>query len=249
MNRIFPVAASLLLFGAGASAAPPPRVAPAQKAYHPLGYPAGAMKKGIEGNVIVAGEITPTGGVTGLHVLASSSPMLESAAEQQVSRWTFTPGTRAGKPVAVTLNAFVRFRKDGAAPQGAPAPGALPAPIVGNLVVTPADSAGNPSAPEGFAIEKGDAGMAGALTVDLPKTSKPHQYRIAVTDVFPSGREIPVAQQTISGGNTPASASVSFTFHRTIDPASRNETGLHRLRVRVDGRDAGGAEYRVAGGR
>jgi TonB family protein len=238
----------VLSIAAAASAAPPVRVAPVQKPYHPLAYPTEAIKKGVEGNVIVAGEITPNGTVAGIHILASSSPLLDEAAKAQVSHWTFQPGTRAGRPVPVTLNAYVRFRKDRAAPQGVPAPGTLPAPIVGNLVVRPADAAGNPSGPEGFAVEKGDAGVSGDLTIDLPKTPAARSYKVSVEDVLPSGRSIPITRQTVSGGNTPASAAVSFTFHRSFDPTARGEAGLHRLRVSVNGRDAGGAEYRVAAG-
>lgn len=237
-----PAAAAALTAALGAApAAPPARVAGPSKMVTSPPFPPEAMKKNVEGNVVLSGEITTTGDIAGLEVLATSSPLLTPTARQYIGRWKFTPSTEGGKPVAMILNAVVRFRTDRSRLMDT---GTLAAPIVGNFIIQPSDLSGRPTAGEGFAIEPGDGGMTGVLDLDLPKAQGDRAFHLIITDVFPSGKTATLLNQS-----TASTTSIySITVFRAIDAKSRDEQGVHTIRVSVDGRDAGGARYRVSPG-
>ena len=240
------VAAALALWAGGLAAAPR-REAGTPKATRMPSYPAEARRQKVEGNVVVTGELTKEGSVSGLTVLRSSSPILEPTALKTVGGWKFSPATLDGKPVTVILNAVVRFRKDRGKPGKGLDPGTLPAPIVGNLVVSPGSSSALATAPEGFAVLPGDKGVRGELDLDVPATPSPRDYRIVVTDVGSSGRSVKVVEKTLRAGGSPEKSTVSLVLFRPLDASDKAERGLHTLRVSVDGVDAGGARYRVEG--
>jgi TonB family protein len=205
-------------------------------------YPAEAKKQNVEGNVVLTGEITPEGKVAGLKVLNSSSPLLNQRAIEFVSRWSFGAPSENGKPIAICLNTVVRFRKDKAK---ALDPGALPAPMTGNLTLFPVPVKGlaNP-ADEGFPVERDDRGIRGLLDLDVPASLSPKSYKVVLTDVGPSGKAIPLLEKAVNGGGR-GSTTISLSFFRAIRADDRAEKGLHTVRVVVDGRNAGGAQYRV----
>jgi len=74
-------------------------------------YPKGALKKGIEGRVIVELVIDRTGHVSHTHVLRSI-PDLDAAALKCVKAWIYKPGTKGGQPVPTVVAAQVDFRID-----------------------------------------------------------------------------------------------------------------------------------------
>ncbi|MGH9443029.1 MAG: energy transducer TonB [Thermoanaerobaculia bacterium] len=205
-------------------------------------YPAEAKKRKVEGNVVLSGEITSEGKVTGLKVLASSSPLLDQAALRYVSTWGFGAAKEDGKPVAIRLNTVVRFRKDrGKANET----DSLPAPIVGNLALYPLPGKGeaNP-ADEGFPIERDDRGVEGVLDLDIPASFSPKNYTVDVTDVGPRGKITLLMQKGVSAGRKGISTR-TLSFSRSFHAGDSAEKGLHTIRVTVDGLNAGGAQYQV----
>ena len=240
-SRILPLAA--IAFAASsapaATPAPPPgRHAGSAKMVSSPPFPAEARNKGIEGNVVLTGQITRDGAVAGIEVLASSSPLLTDTARRYIEKWKFAPAVEDGKPVPLTINAVVRFRKDRARVSD---PGSLAQPIIGNLVLTPADLSGKATASEGFPVEPRDGGVRGLLDLDLPKAMEKAKFRLVVTDVFPSGKSEVILNQAAA-----ATGSIyAVTLYRAIDARRREEQGVHTMKVSVDGRDAGGARYRV----
>ena len=76
-----------------------------------LRYPEEAMKKGIQGRVIVTFTIRKDGSITDIHVPKPVDPLLDAEAERVVSdmpKWT--PGKQKGKPVSVKYTIPVTFR-------------------------------------------------------------------------------------------------------------------------------------------
>jgi len=244
-SRFAPLAAAAAALAASALFAfdppAPGRTAGSAKMISSPPFPSDALKKGIEGNVVMSGVITADGSVSGLEVLASSSPLITETAVHYIEKWKFAPAVESGKHVPLTINAVVRFRKDRSKVTD---PGTLAEPIVGNLVLTPADLSGKATATEGFPIEARDSGVRGLLDLDLPKAMAHAKFRLVVTDVFPSGKsEVILDQAAMATGPI-----YTVTLYRAIDARHREEQGVHTLKVAVDGRNAGGARYRVVAG-
>lgn len=206
----------------------------------PAAFPPAAEKKGVIGNVVLTGEVTPQGQVAGLTVAASSSPLLDGAAIRHVQKSTFAAGRENGAPVSTLLNVVVRFRNDRAKPGET---GTMPSPILGNFAVMPAGADGRPAGPEGFEVENGDRGVRGELDIDVPKALVGKSCRVQVVDRFPGGKTVSVLDRAL----TPTeAASLGAIVFRAIDPSRREEQGIHVLAVTVDGKNAGSARYRVA---
>lgn len=238
----------LALRAASARGADLPRVPATARPVRSVPYPPEAAAQRIEGNVVLTGTMTANGEVTGLRALASSSSVLTPAALGFVSHWKFKPATEGGKSVPLTLNAVVRFRKDARAKPGVGLdPGTMPAPMVGNLMLSPGGPQGQSKSLEGFPVEAQDASITGALDLDLTKASASKSCRLVVTDVFPSGRRVTLLDRTVSGGGTEGTYAAAVTFHRLIRAADPAEKGAHLVNVQIDGRDAGGGMYTVAG--
>src|SRR5215471_10603293 len=108
---------TLLLGAASIALATGKRTAAVAKPTRAAPYPPDALS--VEGNVVLTGEVTAAGDVKDLKVHATSSPKLTPAAIDSVSRWKFVPATEDGKPVPITLNAVVRFRKEVGRTRGA----------------------------------------------------------------------------------------------------------------------------------
>jgi TonB family protein len=238
---VIPIA--MTLPAAAASAAPTVRTPPKAKLISTPPYPPEARKKGVEGNVVLAGEITADGKVAGMKVIASSSPLLERAALAYVSRWAYaSPAKENGNPVAIRLNTVAHFVKDRTRPKD---PVSLSSPIAGNVALypIPAHGAANPAF-EGFPIEADDRGIAGVLDLDLPASFSPKAYTVDVTDVGPGGKVTLLLEKSVKAGSRNSTVSLPFS-HST--EAARRERGLHTVRITVDGANAGGAQYQIGG--
>jgi len=231
---------------AAAAASLPLLAAPKREAgniaFPPAPYPEEARRKGIEGNVVVTGDIMPDGKAGDLRVLATSSPVLVEPALAHLRRTKFPPGKEDGKIVPTILNATVRFRDDR---NRIADTGSMPAPIVGDLSVMPAGADGKPTGPEGFAVGPSDAGVRGQLVVDVPKSSVGKTLRVVVTDRFPGGKALVVLDRRETADQR---AGIGMEIFRRVDPGKAEERGIHNLEVAVDGRPAGGARYRVGPG-
>lgn len=71
-------------------------------------YPAQAQADRVQGVVIIAAIIDPSGSVANARILRSI-PALDEAALSAVSRWQFTPTLLNGAPVAVLMTVTVNF--------------------------------------------------------------------------------------------------------------------------------------------
>jgi len=104
-----------LTFGAGPYLGPPAGLQ-ADNGFVPLSrqppqYPYKAAHRGIEGWVRVAFEVTATGNVDHVEVIASDPPgVFDNAAIRAVSRWRFKPRIVDGKAVPGKASQVVEFR-------------------------------------------------------------------------------------------------------------------------------------------
>jgi TonB family protein len=71
-------------------------------------YPAQAQTDRVQGVVIIAAIVDPSGSVANARILRSI-PALDEAALSAVSRWQFTPTVVNGAPVAVLMTVTVNF--------------------------------------------------------------------------------------------------------------------------------------------
>ena len=74
-------------------------------------YPTAALRRGMEGVVVLLAEIDAQGAVTRVRVLESSGyGLLDRAAQDGVAKWRFQPATEGGKPVPGAARVPIRFR-------------------------------------------------------------------------------------------------------------------------------------------
>jgi protein TonB len=88
----------------GGDIRPPRKVSGANPAYPPL-----AIAARLEGLVVLECTIAPDGRVVDLRVLRGH-PLLDAAAVQAVSGWTYVPTLLNGRPVSVLMTVTVRFQ-------------------------------------------------------------------------------------------------------------------------------------------
>jgi protein TonB len=67
-------------------------------------YPAEMKEKGIEGRVVAQFTVTPTGDVTEIEIESATRPEFADAVLECLKDWTYTPGTKNGKPVSVRMS-------------------------------------------------------------------------------------------------------------------------------------------------
>lgn len=73
-------------------------------------YPPTAVKKGLEGTVILLLEIDENGKLTGSEIVRSSGHrLLDKAALRAVGKWSFSPGKIGEKAVSGSVTAEIRF--------------------------------------------------------------------------------------------------------------------------------------------
>ncbi len=74
-------------------------------------YPLKARRKGMEGVVHLAVEVSAQGNPESISIMTSSGHrLLDREAKRTVSKWKFHPATRGGQPVSSTLEVPIRFR-------------------------------------------------------------------------------------------------------------------------------------------
>ncbi|MFA6234732.1 MAG: TonB family protein [Bacteroidota bacterium] len=73
-------------------------------------YPKEAVRKGLEGTVIVETDIDEDGRVADCRVVKSVHPLLDAAALHAVKSVSFIPGQRNGKPLEATISIPIKFR-------------------------------------------------------------------------------------------------------------------------------------------
>lgn len=77
----------------------------------PVDYPASAVAAGEEGTVLIALEVDASGRARDVSVQESSGyPRLDDAALHSVTRWSFRPATREGRPRSQRILVPVAFR-------------------------------------------------------------------------------------------------------------------------------------------
>jgi len=90
----------------GTAAQIPPRL----RDNRPPDYPLEALRRGLEGTVLLRVHVAADGRVAKVEVLDSSGhPILDAAAVRAVSSWQFAPATRGGRPVPAVVRQPVRF--------------------------------------------------------------------------------------------------------------------------------------------
>jgi TonB family protein len=72
-------------------------------------YTQEAKDAGIEGTVVIQGEVSPDGVAQNISVAKSLDPGLDANAVTAVSQWRFKPGMKDGEPVTVAVKIEVNF--------------------------------------------------------------------------------------------------------------------------------------------
>jgi periplasmic protein TonB len=73
------------------------------------GYTEAAKKAGIQGTVPLECVVLPNGTVADVKVVRSLEPGLDENAVKALRKWTFKPGTKDGKPVAVKVSVDMTY--------------------------------------------------------------------------------------------------------------------------------------------
>ena len=88
-----------------------PDIAGGMGAYYiHIDYPEEAIDKGIEGRLVLAFVVEPTGKPSEIEVLRSLHPLCDSAAVDALRKTRFIPGKQNGRVVRVRMRLPVRFR-------------------------------------------------------------------------------------------------------------------------------------------
>ena len=78
------------------------------------GYPAVAIRRGYEGNVLLNAHVLPNGEVEEVTIFRSSGhKVLDNAALKAVKRWKFVPAQRGFKAVSSWVKVPIEFRLEG----------------------------------------------------------------------------------------------------------------------------------------
>lgn len=88
---------------------PPPDQPPVPIAMPRPGFPAGALRDGVRGRVVLRALITERGAVEVLRVLRSVPGLDAEAVRVVEAEWRFRPAQRNGRPVAALSDLTVRF--------------------------------------------------------------------------------------------------------------------------------------------
>lgn len=84
---------------------------PRLRGNRPPAYPVRAVRRGWQGEVLLAVSLSAEGRVDGVDVLRGSGrELLDRAAVEAVRAWRFEPATRDGRPVASVVEVPVAFR-------------------------------------------------------------------------------------------------------------------------------------------
>jgi len=76
----------------------------------PIRYPRWAVRRGWQGDFLIAVEVLENGTVGRWQVLQSTGhPLLDEAATQAVLKWKFSPATEHGREIAMCVQLPIRF--------------------------------------------------------------------------------------------------------------------------------------------
>jgi TonB family protein len=227
---------ALGFFVATASAFAQSRGAVQTKQVNPV-YPDNLLKTEQQGNVLLIGRIDTQGHVQDLLVVSASNPGFSPAALAAAKQWEFRPATRDGKPIEVFANIAIRFRLQN------DKRGDIPQPILGDLAISPADASGKAIAPEGFPIRKVPGAQARAeARLDVPPSDAARTLTVTAEALSPKGKPYPVFAPPVA---VPAKAT-EVKFPVVVKIGDGWEDGVWTLRLRIDGKIAGGGQFWVA---
>jgi TonB family protein len=200
-------------------------------------YPENLLKSERQGNVLLVGRIDALGHVADLHVVATTHTDFVRPAAEAVAAWQFNPATRDGLPVEIFANIGVRFRLQGEKR------GLIPAPILGDIAISPADESGKATAPEGFPIRRGkDKALRAEAQLDLPPNIQSRTLAVRVEATAPSGKRIAIFQPPVAV--PPRATEVRIPVVAKVGPDW--EEGVWMLRFTVNGAGAGAGQFWLA---
>ena len=75
----------------------------------PPTYPADAMRRKVQGSLLLRGVVLETGRVGEVEIEQSLDPELDQGAIRAFKQWEFKPGTKDGQPVAVSVSCKMMF--------------------------------------------------------------------------------------------------------------------------------------------
>lgn len=205
-------------------------------------YPEDLLKAQRQGNVLLTGRIDAQGRLADLRVVAATDKGFIRPAADAVQAWQFRPAIRNGRPVDIFANVAVRFRVEDQ--QGAPKRrGIIPAPILGDLAISPADAHGKATAPEGFPLRRGkDRALRAQALLDVPPSLQARTLTVKVEAVSPGGKPVPVFQPPVA---VPAGAT-EVRMPVVVRIGSDWEEGVWLLKFTVAGRPAGAGQFWLA---
>lgn len=205
-----------------------------QKPVYPI-HLANALR---QGNVLLIGAIDVHGRVEDIKAVHATHPDFTQPAVDAVRTWEFQPATVNGKPIAIAANIGVRFRLESGQR------GQLSSPILGDLAVFPADASGARAAPEGFPIRRGgNARIRIEAVLDLSPGPAARKLHVQASAVSPRGHRVPLLDRQVDVARGKPDVSISFSKPVGTDW----EDGVWMIRFTVDGADAGGGQFWLAG--
>jgi len=201
-------------------------------------YPDGPLKGQRQGNVVLIGRIDTGGKIRDIRYLQATLDAFVDPAIEAVRAWELRPAMRGGKPVEIAANIGLRYRLQ------LDKRGDIPAPILGDLSVFPADASGGRKAPEGFPVRRGgDPRLRVEAVMDVPPQPKARPIHVIVQAISPKARRIVLFEETVTAPAKAAAVNVRFSANVGGDW----EDGVWLLRFLADKADAGGGQFWLAG--
>lgn len=200
-------------------------------------FPEDLLKTQRQGNVLLAGRIDVQGRLVDVKMLAASLDGFVQPAFDAVKKWQFRPAMQDGKPIEIFANVGVRFRIQN------DKRGAIEAPILGDLAISPADASGRATAPEGFPIRRGkDPALRADAELDIPPAKAARTFAATVEVVSPAGRKFPIFQPPVAV----AAGATEVRIPVVAQIGKDWEDGVWTMRFTVNGAPVGGGQFWLA---
>ncbi len=201
-------------------------------------YPENLQKTGKQGNVLLIARIDSSGRLQDVRAIAASDDLFVGPAVAAVKTWQFKPARRDGRPIEIGVNVGIRFRLQDERR------GEIPRPMLSNIAIFPADGSGRKTGEEGFPIRRGaDPRLRAEAVLDLSPHDHPHTLTVRVDAFSPKGKRINLYEDTLTAPTKAGEIKVPVTAKIGSDW----EDGVWMLRFFVDGADAGGGQFWLAG--
>lgn len=201
-------------------------------------YPEQLQKQSQQGNVLLIARIDVNGKLQDIRPLAASNELFVGPSVAAVKAWEFRPARRNGKPVEIAANIGLRFRLQ------TERRGAIPRPMLSNVAIFPADETGKKTGEEGFPIKRGgDPRLRIEAALDIPPPDHEHEFAVRVEAISPKGNRHVLYEDRIDA----APKKTEMFLPITPKVGSAWEDGVWMLRFSVDGADAGGGQFWLAG--